>query len=183
MNEQLRLIMNSNIDFQSTNRFLMSLGFAFCITAIILTYLLLTFPPTNLVLILWIFAFSLLVMGFFLLYKGFTGLKATEDQDERLKFELMVNHILNQDLQFINLKIRSLEYNEKVRDLKKNNVAPPLGLKELNEIYPREFPAIAKQALDPDFYDKIYPNLIINKRKNKNDNNFWRKLKNRIKRK
>ncbi|WP_048063197.1 hypothetical protein [Methanococcoides burtonii] len=71
----------------------------------------------------------------------------------------MINQILKQDLQLINLKIRCLEYNEKVRDLKANNIPAPLGLKELNEIYPRDFPNIAKQALYPDFYDKTYPNL------------------------
>lgn len=149
------------IDFQSTNRFLMSLGFAICTMSIVLAYMLLYgYNSKNTTILLTSFLTLVLILiigiiGLFLIYKGYSELKKSEGQEKKMKFEFMVNQILDQDLKFINLKTKEIEYNEKVSLLKKDNT--PQYIEDLKEVKLREFPDIARQAKNPNFYEETYP--------------------------
>ena len=149
--------MKVEIDFQSTNRFLMSIGFAICIISIVPSYMLLYGSNSkNTTIFLIISSALVLLIGLLLICKGYIELKRSEDQEKKMKFEFMVNQILDQDLKLINLKIKQLEYNEKVKLLKKDN-STTLGIKDLNEVKLREIPDVARQALNPNFYEETYP--------------------------
>ena len=149
--------MKVEIDFQSTNRFLMSIGFAICIISIVPSYMLLYGSNSkNTTIFLIISSALVLLIGLLLIFKGYIELKRSEDQEKKMKFEFMVNQILDQDLKLINLKIKQLEYNEKVKLLKKDN-STTLGIKDLNEVKLREIPDVARQALNPNFYEETYP--------------------------
>ena len=151
------------IDFQSTNRFLMSLGFAVCTISIVPAYMLFYgYNSENTTILLTTFlTFVLLIIGLCFINKGYSELKKSEDEEKKMKFEFMVNQILDQDLKFINLKIKELEYNEKVMLLKKDN-STSLFIKDLNEKKLREIPDVVYQALNPNFYEETYPNRGIN---------------------
>ena len=150
--------MKAEIDFQSTNRFLMSIGFAICTISIVPAYMLLYGSNSKNTTFLSIFLALVLSIGLLLIYKGYIELKRSEDQEKKIKFEFMVNQILDQDLKLINLKTKQLEYNEKVRLLNKDNNTTPskIGLKEVEL---REIPDVVRQALNPNFYEKTYPNF------------------------
>ena len=151
--------MKMEIDFQSTNRFLMSLGFAFCTISIVPAYMLLygyNSENTTISLTSFLTFVLILIIGLLLINKGYSELKKSEGQEKKMKFEFMVNQILEQDLKFINLKIKELEYNEKVMLLKKDNSTTQF-IKDLKEVKLREFPAIAHQAKNPNFYEETYP--------------------------
>ena len=149
--------MKVEIDFQSTNRFLMSIGFAICIISIVPSYMLLYGSNSkNTTIFLIISSALVLLIGLLLICKGYIELKRSEDQEKKMKFEFMVNQILDQDLKLINLKIKQLEYNEKVKLSKKDN-STTLGIKDLNEVKLREIPDVARQALNPNFYEETYP--------------------------
>ena len=75
-----------------------------------------------------------------------------------MKFEFMVNQIIEQDLKLIEIMMKNLEYNEKIRLIKNKGISLPAGFKELDEKEFRGIEAIARQALDPNFYDKTYTN-------------------------
>ena len=151
--------MKVEIDFQSTNRFLMSIGFAICTISIVPAYMLLYGSNSKNTTIFLIISLALVLsIGLLLICKGYIELKRSEDQEKKIKFEFMVNQILDQDLKLINLKTKQLEYNEKVRLLNKDNNTTPskIGLKEVEL---REIPDVARQALNPNFYEKTYPNF------------------------
>ncbi|ABE51613.1 Hypothetical protein Mbur_0642 [Methanococcoides burtonii DSM 6242] len=74
--------MNSKIDYQSTTRFLMSMGLVLCITGALLFAFLLTIPSSTMVLFLFIFIVVFIFIGFILLYKGFNDLRLSEVQEK-----------------------------------------------------------------------------------------------------
>lgn len=153
--------MKTEIDFQSTNRFFMSIGFALCIISIIPASLLLYGSDSILnSIILFALVILFLFMGLLLLHKGYNGLKEFEDLEKKTKFEYMVNQILDQDLKLIDIKIKQLEYNGQVRILKETDKSTPLGIKTLKEVQYRDIPNVVAQALNPNFYEKTYPNLV-----------------------
>jgi len=153
--------MKMEIDFQSTNRFLMSLGFAICTISIVPAYILFYgYNSENTTILLTFLTFVLLIIGLCLINKGYSELKKSEDEEKKMKFEFKINQIIDQDLKFINLKIKELEYNEKVSMLKKDNTA--LYIKDLKEKKLREFPDVVDQALNLNFYEETYPNRGIN---------------------
>ncbi len=71
-------------------------------------------------------------------------------KEEDYWFELNIKNILEQDLTFLELKLKELEYNEKVNDY--NNKYNT----NLNSIKWRDMKSIVKQARTPDFYEKTY---------------------------
>ena len=154
--------MKVEIDFQSTNRFFMSSGLALIIIVIVLYFL---FQPEKLLLVPII---SILILGVYLFIYGIKELKRMEDLEKKLKFEIMLNQIIDQDLKLINIKNKTLEYNEKVRSIKENEMSIPLGVKELEETNHRGIESIIYQALNSQFYEQTYPKLIENIYKMKN---------------
>jgi heme/copper-type cytochrome/quinol oxidase subunit 4 len=95
--------MKVEIDFQSTNRFLMSIGFAICTISIVPAYMLLYGSNSKNTTIFLIISLALVLsIGLLLIYKGYIELKRSEDQEKKIKFEFMVNQILDQDLKLIN---------------------------------------------------------------------------------
>ena len=163
--------MKVEIDFQCTNRFRMSMGFTICMISIVPTFMLLygSNPKAISMSFAVVFCILLLPVGLFLLRKGYNGLKEFEVIEEKLKFEFMVNQILDQDLKLIHLKIKQLEYNEKVRLLKEKNKSTSTGIKDLNEVQLRDIPDIVVQALNPNFYEETYQDIIKKIRKRRNE--------------
>jgi len=153
--------MKAEIDFQSTNRFFMSMGFALCMIANIPAFLLLYSSDSIVQLILFVVLFILfLSIGLKLLLKGYNGMKQFEALEEKSKFEYLVNQILDQDLKFIDIRIKLFEYNEKVKLLKEMDKSTYLGINPLKEIQHRDIQLIVEQALDPNFYKNTYPDII-----------------------
>lgn len=165
-------IMKTEIDFQSTNRFLMSLGTVLVTMSIIVGYsfiyyvrLLLT--QYSLYMLVLAILLGIIFFGFFLfggnaVRRGYDGLKEFEGLEKKFKFENMVNQILDQDLKLIDIKLKQLEYNEKVRSLKKIDGSKSLGIQELNEVLYRDIQNVVAQALDPNFYENTYPEIVKN---------------------
>lgn len=152
--------MEAKIDFQSTNRFKLSFGLVIMLTDFVLALLFripLTEPSTSL--ILW-FLIYLIGVGFF--YEGYKGLRENEKFERKLKFEQMINQILEQDLRLLDIMNKRIEYNEKVRSIREKDKSIPLGTKPLEEVQHRGIELIIAQALDPDFYENTYPNIFKN---------------------
>ena len=130
----------------------MSIGLAITIVAIVLFF---GFQPEGLFLSIPII---ILAFGLSILNHGFKELKNLETLEKKMKFEFMVNQIIEQDLKLIEIMMKNLEYNEKIRLIKNKGISLPAGFKELDEKEFRGIEAIARQALDPNFYDKTYTN-------------------------
>lgn len=128
----------------------MSTGLALTIVAIFLFF---GFQPEGLFLSIPIIILS---FGIYIFIYGFKELKNLEKLEKKMKFEFMVNQIIEQDLRLIEIMMKNLEYNEKIRLIKDKGISLPAGFKELDEKEFRGIQAIARQALDPDFYDKTY---------------------------
>ena len=152
--------MKPDIDFQSTNRFFMSTGLALIIVAIVLFF---GFQPEGLFLSMPII---ILLLGLCFFIYGFKKLKNLEELEKKMKFEFMVNQIIEQDLKLIDMKIKNLEYNEKIRLLKEKDISSPAGFKKLDEKQFRSIEDIVRQALNPNFYEETYAKIIkeINKK-------------------
>lgn len=162
-------IMKIEIDFQSTNRFLMSSGFVLVTMSIIVGYsffnLLLTqYSPDKLglAIFLGITFLGYLLIGCNAVQKGYNGLKEFEGLEKKFKFENMVNQILDQDLKLIDIKLKQLEYNEKLRSLKEIDRSKSFRIQELNEVRYRDIQNVVAQALDPNFYENTYPEIVKN---------------------
>ena len=145
--------MKIDIDFQSTNRFFMSTGLALIIVAIVLIF---GFQPGGLFLLITII---ILLFGLYLFIYGFKELKNFEDLEKKIKFEFMVNQIIEQDLKLIEIMIKNLEYNEKIRLIKDKDISLPGGFEKLEEKQFRSIKGIVRQALNPNFYDETYPKI------------------------
>lgn len=167
-------IMKTEIDFQSSTRFEMSTGIVlFTISILIFIYifinslelLLASYSPVILFLV--ISSFILFLMYFYfglkLVKKGYNGLKKSEGLEKKYKFEHMFNQILEQDLKLIELKLKQLEYNEKVRSLnEKVRSLNEKGVENLKEMQYRDLKTTVAQALDPDYYENTYPEIVKN---------------------
>ena len=149
--------MKPEIDFQSTNRFYMSSGLVLFIASVVLATQLI---PLNSVFSN-IFAIAIMFPGLLLIYYGHQKMKDMEKFEKQIKREQMVNQIIDQDLKLINLQIKVIEHNEKVNYVLKNNTSTL----EYKETRHRGIENIAKQALNPNFYEETYP-TATNKKKN-----------------
>ncbi|MCK4796736.1 MAG: hypothetical protein KAT05_05100 [Spirochaetes bacterium] len=165
--------MKAEIDFQSTNRFEMSLGIILITISIILGYFsgdlfvnFLSDRSSLLKFFSFIFSFVVFILyvyeGSFLVKKGYTGLKEFEGFEKKLKFEYMVKQILDQDLKLIDIKLKQFEYNEKVRLLNEKDKGISHGTKPLQEIQYRDIKNVVEQALNPNFYEDTYSDMIEN---------------------
>ncbi len=172
--------MKTEIDFQSTTRFEMSVGIILLTISIILfRYLfinslgLLLDHYSLVMLIVVISSFILFFLYFYfglhLIKKGYNGLKESEGLAKKLRFEQMVNQILDQDLKLINIKLKQIEYNEKVTSLKEKDKSTSLGIQELNTVQYRDIKGVVAQALDANFYEKTYPEIVKNITKKSKD--------------
>lgn len=164
--------MEAKIDFQSTNRLKMSVGFVIVLTDFIvgsLNQIPLIPQLIPQLFAKWILWIIFLIIGTFVFYTGYIGMIENEKFERKLKFEQMISQILEQDLKLLDIMNKRLEYNEKVRSIKEKDKSTPLGIKPLEEVQHRGIELIIAQALNPDFYDDTYPNIIknINKKKDK----------------
>jgi hypothetical protein len=149
----------------------MSLGIVLVTISIILGYLFiillvdfLSDPNSMVKLLLFLLSFIIFIiylyLGIKLVKNGYSGLKEIEGLEKKSKFEQMVNQILDQDLKLIDIKLKQLEYNEKVRLLKEKDKSIPLGTKALEELQFRDIKNVVEQALDSNFYENTYPDII-----------------------
>jgi hypothetical protein len=164
--------MKAEIDFQSTDRFNISFGMVLVTVAMLVGYLFVNYLGAVLKSFSYNMLFLVIFSGLvFLIYSilgasfvntGYKGLKESEGLAKKMKFEQMVNQILDQDLKLIDIKLKQLEYNEKVRSLKGIDKSKALGIQDLNEVLYRDIPNVVAQALDTNYYEKIYPEIVKN---------------------
>ena len=92
-----------------------------------------------------------LVCGFMLISYGLFMLGKDTRWKRKFDTERSISDILDQDLKLIELNLKEMEYNDKLKkynETHKQNLSPKIL---------RKFPDIARQAMDPKFYEKTYP--------------------------
>lgn len=168
--------MKTEIDFQSTNRFELSLGFVIATISLYLGYLSINLfvdlyydPHSNVKLLLFLLSLIIFliyfVQGIMLVKKGYNGLKESEGWEKKFRFEQMVNQILEQDLKLIDIQLKQMEYNEKVKSLKQIEEEIYNGILDLKLKKFRNIEQIVVQALDTNFYENTYPEIVKNIKK------------------
>jgi hypothetical protein len=160
--------MQTTIDYTSVGRFFISLGILLIVSSFVI-YLyglnligqiipLASLDGGRFLNNLLFLAMGLLVTGAIPFLYGIKRFAKDNSMDESLKFESKIKDILDQDLKFIELKFKTLEYNERVMEYNKK-----YG-KDVPTIQHRDFDSIAKQAMNPKFYEDTYKLCKVKKK-------------------
>ena len=141
----------TQVNYNSVGKFLLSMGIIIVVSVISLLFYFIKLIPEekkgvvlNIVFILYTVG---AVIGGALSVYGFLKFKSENKKIENLNFETKLNYILDQELKFIELKSKCLDYNIKIEVYNKNREK---GKKDKIKI--RNFSTIAEQALDDEFY-------------------------------
>lgn len=103
----------------------------------------------------------LITVAVILINQSLTEMKKIEDAARRYKQELTVSEIIKQDILLIDKDLKEIEYNKKI-DEHNNNNQQKIGHKQF-----RSIESIVRQALDPDFYENTYKDLLNTGKKGK----------------
>jgi hypothetical protein len=152
--------MEAKVEFSSIGRFLISLGVLMCVSGFGL-YLyglnllcqVVSIAAIGEGLVLWEFmviSTLLLTVGGIAFLIGLVRFWGDVSNEESFRLETKITNILDQDLKFIELKTKTLEYNEKVVDHNRKYT------NKVEHVLHRNFATIAQQAMNPNYYRDTY---------------------------
>lgn len=99
---------------------------------------------------LYVLSIVLLIVGVPSFIYGFYRFIKDNSIDKSFKLESKILNIIEQDLRFIELKNKTLEYNERVEKYNKEHNEKLLSIKH------RDITDIVRQAENPRFYEETY---------------------------
>ncbi|MFA5887675.1 MAG: hypothetical protein WC852_03110 [Candidatus Nanoarchaeia archaeon] len=146
----------TSINFDNPAKFLVSFGTILLFSGFGIYIYQLRFPSStyNDILLL-VLSMLFMIGGFFLFGFGFKKWIYFYNYEVKMMKERIVSEIIKQDNNFMNLKLKEVEYNLKIDEFNEKHPSTTLGHRAS-----RDFPNIVEQALDVNHYENHFDNIL-----------------------